>query len=360
MQSNQNIINDFVKSNESIITLKKLPSNERKELHQICDDLNLYHISILENNEKILIISKDSNLVETYFQNDKQRTFIRDSQVPIPECCEDKFKYFIDLLDPFYDTKLKYQQFELCLEKFEGLKLYKKYIGDLTRHILESIKTNPEYTKFLNEKININLPLINKKGIYNHNYHNKYFISIDIKKANFNSLKLMYPQIFNKIVDINENFEWKDILKTNLEFIVNNKRLRQQIFGLLNPKRFAKLYLQITYQIYNTLQEKNNYQIICLKNDEIIILTNESNIEKDYNDINLLLQNKLQSIYKILNIEKFKLIKLENKVFIKQKYTDNGIKFNFKCVNAEQIEDSIKLFDKMNLNNTNIADHIIN
>jgi hypothetical protein len=85
-------------------------------------------------------------------------------------------------------------------------------------------------------------PICGNRNLYTNEQDGCMFISYDMKKANFQTLKYANPSILYD-VDTYEDFIGKF---TDLDYIKKSKYTRQVIFGKMNPKRTMNLEKWIT------------------------------------------------------------------------------------------------------------------
>lgn len=110
------------------------------------------------------------------------------------------------------------------------------------------------------------IPEHNYKTLEFNDYkYGKYYVSIDLKQANWQSFKFL-----NKIPFENS---WEDFCKKFElhSFLVNSKSFRQFIFGNLNPKLFQKVQMYLISNIESIISENYQENIIGRKTDEIIL-----------------------------------------------------------------------------------------
>lgn len=222
-----------------------------------------------------------------------RRRFVKDFNLPINVVDSPYFEYYMDT----YDWFPKDEYFALCdeiREKYEGNhNLWLEDYGRIRDEIITDIENSEKYREFITTDMSKwalsdeckNLPDIN---IYNQSSVGKTFLSIDLKKANFQALRE---------VGVISGDSYEDFLSqwTDSEYFKKSKYTRQVIFGKLNPKR------TITYEKYmmgevKKLFEKhfllhNSMTLVAFKSDELIyeldlkavnyLRANERVIEKD-------------------------------------------------------------------------------
>lgn len=222
--------------------------------------------------------------------------FVSDYKLPIPITSrEDFFYYYLELLEKDYSALTKWNKLvDVINERFNGnSEDFLKYYLEIRENIINSMHKNPYYVEFNNmdmskfaikEKLNIS-----SNNIYNCNNVNKIFLSIDLKKANFQALKYVNPEIvFN-------SKSYDDFINkfTDLPYIKESKYFRSVFFGQLNPKRHITVEKYIINQIRILLDEifelnsnDENYPLISMSNDELVYANPVTNIPSLFNDKN--------------------------------------------------------------------------
>ena len=122
---------------------------------------------------------------------------------------------------------------------------------------------------------------VTSNNIYNQTNVGKKFVSIDLKKANFQILRKMDKDIVLG-ADTYEEFIGKF---TDIDYIKNSKYTRQVIFGKMNPKRHIKLekyYTYLMYKLLDTYAKSHGWKIVSLNSDEIVYEASNAYCETDY------------------------------------------------------------------------------
>lgn len=209
------------------------------------------------------------------YNRELAKRFISDYKLPIPLINE---KYF------FYHLGL-YQEDHNSLEYyFELLDMIgKKYGGDCNKFledyynvrdkIITTIVESEAFQKFNTMDMNVftikDRLNITSDNIYNNDNIGKFFISIDLKKANFQTLRNIDKDIVFG-ADTYEEFIGKF---TDLDYIKESKHARQVIFGKCNPKRHITAEKYFIIQIYKKVIEQFPHlsnKCVSLSNDEMI------------------------------------------------------------------------------------------
>jgi hypothetical protein len=121
----------------------------------------------------------------------------------------------------------------------------------------------------------INKPQYVRKDIYSDDFVGNIFISIDLKSANFTTIKNFDGDIFN------EKNSWHDYMAHEGvdEFVASSKHFREVFFGEINMcKKTHKMYIYSLDKALTYIKQKYNYKdedIVCISGDEIVLKYNE-------------------------------------------------------------------------------------
>jgi hypothetical protein len=283
----------FATSNEQIFKVPPLDIEDRKLIHNWAEEHNFHSYSKGIQPNRYIIIEKSER---RYTINDCDIDyFIKEYKLPIPINKSPYIEYFLDLYEKDYQSKTKYHNFVDSLKCIQltgyNLKTYKKYLLD---KIVNYFKSNASYKQFLLDDIKSSSIDLSNINIYDTNT-TEYYISLDIRKANFTSLKYYYPEITSYDT-------WEEFMNyfTEVEFFINSKPFRQIIFGNLNCKKISLLWKKITYNMYELLKSTNLNIVGKISDDELIIKTFKDNIQSDIDILNKLLNdNNLDKFWKI-------------------------------------------------------------
>lgn len=255
-----------------------------------------------------------------------RKRFVKDYNLPINVVDSPYFEYYMDSYDWF--PKKEYQALiEEIDTRFDGnINLWLEEYSKIRDEIITKIENSEEYKAFNEFDLKTlhpcmatvaelkNTPDLN---IYNQSSVGKTFVSIDLKKANFQALKYINPAIvFNAETyeDMIDMFtpERNDYFRTS-------KYTRQVIFGKLNPKRTIVVEKYIMSKIYEYINESmekifSECKLIAYKSDELIYEVNEvneenfDNIDQSFINFEYLIKNSLKidvriEIFKIGRIE---------------------------------------------------------
>ena len=219
--------------------------------------------------------------------------FVSDANIPLQVLQSPYFEDRLELMERDYCAKTKYDNLlALIKERFDNspnkfLEEYRK----VRDNIITTVLNSEAYKDFIsNDKYLIKdmKPICSSKNLYTNEQDGDLFLSFDMKKANFQTLRYANPAI---VFDCNtyEDFIGKF---TDLDYVKESKYTRQVIFGKLNPKRTMTLEQSITNEFAKYLiKDSGHIRELCmleqlvpfsLKNDEIIFKFNgtEEEFEK--------------------------------------------------------------------------------
>lgn len=260
--------------------------------------------------------------------------FVRDCKIPIRLYAEPYFTERLELLDKYYSTLEKWKAFCAEVEKFPNEEDYFAMYNTTKESAMYFIKTSQGFDNF--NKLDMNQFAIKNKNlpskdIFKPSNIGKQFISLDMKKANFSSLKAYDPTIF-------DNAEtWEDFIRkfTDSEYIVSSKYIREVIMGNCNPSRVITYEKHITDTILTKLIAAgiNIEDVVFFSNDEIII-----DINSDPLVILAHIEEVLPDVEVPIRIEQFKLsaVKKNNKIIGYIKELMDGT-YDFKCFNNQDL-----------------------
>lgn len=196
--------------------------------------------------------------------------------------------------------------------KFSNLKelveIYKKAeieFGDLYKYrieksneIIDYLKKTRTFEEFTYDNLITDLP---KTKNFQYEEGKKY-ISIDLRKANWLSIKKYDPEFLNELGSSYDEF----LDKFNVpEVIKLSKSFRQFIFGNINPKRQIRVQRQMIQEVIDDIG--NSLKIECIRHDEVIYSFNDfSDIMTTYSAYNGS-DNYNVKIYTIDRVEDFKI-----------------------------------------------------
>lgn len=224
-----------------------------------------------------------------------RRRFVKDFNLPINIVDSPYFEYYMERYD-FFPRK---EYFD-CLDKIDkafggNIDAWLNHYAQIRDNIITTIENSEAYKMFNNMDLK-KYPLPECKAgdvnIYNCTNVGNKFVSIDLKKANFQTLRHINPEIVlncKTYEDLMDKFGGDDYFK-------KSKYTRQVIFGKLNPKRtiyFEKrLICDFFHEMANTAFHTlcDNATLVAVKSDEIIF-----KLDKPDFDVTLPFLQEIQS-----------------------------------------------------------------
>lgn len=269
-----------------------------------------------------------------------RKRFVKDFNLPIQLVESPFFEYYIEKYDFFPTDDLKCCR-NIIQNKFNGdINNWLYNYSNIRDTIITTIENSDSYKRFLNidlKDYNYEKNNVSESNVYNESNVGKFFVSIDLKKANFQTLKFIDKSI---VMGCDTYDEFIDYFNGD-DYFKKSKYTRQVIFGKLNPKRtifFEKFLINSILKNENNLSLKsllNKSTLYSVSCDEIILLLGD-NVNVLNNDI-LSLVDKIHSEVLtnhglLTSIELFKLgtIRCVNH---NNNIVDGYIKYN--CLNNE-------------------------
>ena len=276
-----------------------------------------------------------------------KKRFCKDCNLPINLFDEPYFTQRLKALDVQFDCVKKFDTFCADLEKYDTEQEYFEYYNTVKDSVINMIKDNTEYMKFLNDDfadvrvVTKNITLGNK-NLYIEGNQDKTFISIDMKKANFSALRHYSPAIFKNV----ETWEQYIGFFTPSEHIRNSKYIRQVILGACNPKRQItyERYLMTMLYLHIKSELDGKVSFYSLGNDEIIISVTGTSVSAK--EIKATIATCPQKIGELVRFEMFDLQKVGDYGWMKVIY-DEPERVEFKTINADIYHQIVKHYWNM-------------
>ena len=263
-----------------------------------------------------------------------KKRFCKDMNIPILLHIEPYFQSRIDLYEGFFNIKESYKEFQKICDEFESVQKYFEYYNKIKDDAIKHLKSKEGLKRFT-EDDSILKPFVNSgfssHDIFKSNFDGKHFISVDMEKANFTSLRYYDPSI----VDNKSTYEEFIGQFTDFSYFKKSKYIRQVIFGNLNPRRqvaYEKRLMDGTLTDILKFTEAND--IVYFSNDEIVIdVTNKTKDRENYIKILDELMNKKQLEGIRLRFDVFELKRIIGIEGYIRKFSSK-LKYDFKCVNS--------------------------
>jgi len=283
-----------------------------------------------------------------------KKRFVKDHKLPIAIFKEPYFSYYLDIYEDLFKSQTLYNEFVSVVLKFGGESGFFEESKRIQNEIISDIGETHAYLDFIScDMAEFKTDtLVSEGNLYNANNHNKFFVSIDLKQANFNVLKSYNSDIVFNCEDYEELLS-----KYTLEdYFFKSKHVRQIIFGHLNPKRQRRLQ-KFTIQskiipIALDLISSDLTQYKTASDDEVVIELDETS----YNNLGITF-DELSTVTGVpVNLEKFKIKQLGDKPFFVKEFEDGT--YAFKAVPANYFAECYKYYLKKPLTECDLCTYI--
>jgi hypothetical protein len=296
--------------------------------------------------------------------------FVRDYNLPIQVLQSPYFEYYIDLYEGYNCAKSKWDYLtNLVNIHYQGNEnRFLEEYGKMRDLIITDMENSDAYKEFIEcdmskYAVNNEFGKISKQALYIEPNHNKYFISVDLKKANFQALKLHNPEIVSNCTDY-EEFILHYLGKEHpaLHYFQESKYSREVIFGKLNVPRQMTIQKFIMSKVFEQLlgDETCRLKIVSSNTDEMIFEATEADIKQKYACIyrkinELPFQLRVEGFH--LQYEKF-IAGSESTITVYKKTItcgSNSEKINLMCCPSTYFPQVYKLISGKELNNSDLV-----
>ncbi len=187
---------------------------------------------------------------------------------------EPYFSYQIELFDRVFGTKEKIEMLYDALRRFNSEEEFRTYYNQVKDLAITDIRDNPAFTRFLNDDFNKYAVKSNycKHDIFNMGNINKTFVSMDLKKANFQALRYYDSSLVTNCSSYEEFISQY----TDIPYIIKSKYIRQVIFGNLNTGRQGTIQRFLTNKIVQEIEANANVEIKMFSDDEVVFQISEN------------------------------------------------------------------------------------
>lgn len=284
--------------------------------------------------------------------NDLRRRFCKNANVPINMFRNPYFIERIHLFDEQYGAITKYVDFRADVRRLGSEQNYREHYNKVKDDAIYDIKSRVAFHEFNNREIkesrgDAKIPPISATTIFKPKYHGEWFISIDMKQANFSALHHYSPAIFGN------RDSWHDFISqfTDCRSIIDSKYVRQVILGNCNPRRQVGYEKTLMSELLLRLLKFNALDdFVFFSNDEIVI-HEDSNYSSLLQPINKVVEEYSEESGLPFRVEHFRLLNIADNIGWVKTY-DNFL-FQLKCVDAEYMpmilrmiyEDAVRLHD---------------
>ena len=263
--------------------------------------------------------------------------FVKDMDLHMSVVKDPYFAHYINLFDPMFDTKKKLGLLLCAIESCGSEQAFLERGGEIRNAVISHIEAKAEYEDFRTFSVDEHrkvAPTYPAGNVYLPDNDLKVFVCIDMKEANFNAMRHFNDALvdgYQTYVEFLRSF-------TDIEYFLESKRIRQVIFGHLNPKRQQAIQRYIIGQVFAYLlaNDIKIEDIVSVSSDEIVIQSS------NYNDILNIMEHRpcVQDIP--FRVDEFCLAKRGNDDFtFYVRYYLNG-NSDIKCVPAAYMPEVIR------------------
>lgn len=196
----------------------------------------------------------------------KNLRFVKDYNLPINIFDDEMFSYYRKLYKDFWPFEAECLMNKELL-KFDGnVDAWLESCSQLRDTIINTLENSEEYIAFNNRDMSeFDIPNIGigEHSLYNEETDGGLFLSIDLKKANFQALKYVGVLKDDTYEDFIHRFGGSD-------YFAKSKYLRQVIFGKLNPKRQVKVEKYLVYNIHGIMNGVPGLELYSINSDELV------------------------------------------------------------------------------------------
>lgn len=220
-----------------------------------------------------------------------RKRFVSDMNLPIQVIQSPYFEERLELLENEFESKTKYDNLlKIIDEKFQGnINKFLEHYSETRNLIITSLTHNDAWFNFIRSAIgDVSFEqneIIGERNLYTQEQDGCLFISFDMRKANYQALKYVSPEL------VLNTDTYEDLIGkfTDLDYIKESKYTRQVIFGQMNPKRTMKVEKKITTSFahalingeYGDLIDMSKFNVFSVNSDEVIFKFNGAIQELD-------------------------------------------------------------------------------
>lgn len=230
---------------------------------------------------------------EKFFNKELCKRFVSETNLEIPVLNnKEVFFYYLDLYEDKFGSRTKYNNLINEIDK--------NYDGDVSKfldsfyqirdNMIKDILGHERYNEFISNTTfdkyktiysTQELSSLPKGNVYNEENLGKVFLSIDLKKGNFQSMKYFSKELV-KGADT-----YEDYVKnyTDSEYVANSKYNRQVVFGKCNAARQILIEKYLMSKFYENFRyNKSVLKLSRFNTDELVFeIVDSSFFKLDFN-----------------------------------------------------------------------------
>ena len=282
-----------------------------------------------------------------------RKRFCKDFNIPITVFDSPYFEERLEILDGQFNCVELYADF---MEEVSAFKTEVEYFEEYNR-VKDAAITYIKQASQWDEFSTVDAPALNvfpKKELYSDCNDGKIFYSIDMRRANFSTVRTLYPSL------VGYKDTWEEFIGmfTDINHIKKSKYIRQVIMGACNPKKQTQWEKFLMENVAMSINSKLNLcKIISVSTDEILI-ESESPCSMSIEQLYALLES---CISHLLKVTKFRLKKVDGFGWVKQYVHPGSLcdvdvnTYEFKCVEGEKFHIVTKLYDGVPLDDNDFV-----
>lgn len=227
------------------------------------------------------------------FTPDLAKRFVSDYNFPVSMVNNYRqFRYQLELYEPELKTMTRWKELQQMIkERFGGdIDAFVEYYNKVRNDIITKTYESAAYQEFNNMDMQQfavkDRPQVSKNNVYNNENDGKMFLSIDLRRANFQALKYVNRKIFNGA----QTYEDYVGQFTDLDYLKTSKYTRQVIFGQLNPARHTTVEQYLINKVYKAVLELDylpfnaSTGLVSMSNDELVFRIDQLYDPKNYSE----------------------------------------------------------------------------
>jgi hypothetical protein len=273
-------LEEFTKGDQQSLTFPAFTTKaERLMIHEFCSANNLHSFSVGEEPNRFLTVSK--NVVGLGYSQSTIKKFIKDFNLPIAVSMEPYFSYFIEQYDELFDTKYKLSLFSKVVDAAINTS-FDEYYNRVFFSIVDAIKASPVYKSIQDDRTKYPASMFimpDNINIYNHDDKTwpKYYVSLDLIKANFTCMKYIDPELVLGA----ESWETFVAKFTPLKYFAEAKYFRQHVLGHLNMRKVVTIQKILLSELYKMVSSSSVTVAGKVGDDELLIRSSKEQLAAD-------------------------------------------------------------------------------
>lgn len=216
-----------------------------------------------------------------FFSKELCKRFVEDTRLPMPVVNDpEMFMYYVKLYEEDYGSMTLYENMcdEIDLDYNGKAEDFIQVFYDSRKRMIDEMHESHAYKEFLScdmSRFSVcnELKNVKKGNIYNAENVGKWFLSIDLKKANFQALRY-----FNKdLVFGSDSYDEYVSRYTLSEYMQESKHTREVVFGQCKPERQITIEKHLVSKFYECFgYNKDIMKPVRFDTDEIVFEINDS------------------------------------------------------------------------------------